>query len=290
MDHIFREHIKQEWIQDMERLKVSIPFFLWLSTFASKQGLQAVYTQPSLQVQTSLSKIWHFTNGSSILAIHPPTDDLKILLKGEPILATPFRKGREGNDLVKLDDLKKVRQQVNCTNAILNTMANQLNHVALRIEETNKQTKIPLEGPSYANSISKPFFKTDSIPKVCEDALTKAWSNNHLLNQISDQIKALDAAAQTKLATCLDKTYHTKAIDSSSSDDEEAELSNSNTDCLNVLSEAFNDNPPPAINKIRHWNPSTSRNFYLRPSPPDLQYEERGSFSSATFDGNSVHT
>jgi len=205
-------------------------------------------------------------------------------------LATPFRKGREGNDTVKLNDLKKVHQQVNYTNTILNTMANQLNLVALRMVETHKQTKIPLEGPSYANSISKSFFKTDSIPKVREDALRKASSNNHLLNQISEQIKALDASVQTKSASCLDKTCPINATDSSSSDDEEEELNNSEEDDVNVLSEASEESTPPAINKIRHWNPSTSKFFYPRPSPPDLQYGERGSFSSASFNGNSIHT
>jgi len=141
--------------------------------FASKHGLQAVYTLPSIQVQTSLLKIWHFTNGSSISTIHPPADDLKILLKGEPILATPFHKGQEGNDTVKLDDVKKVHQQVNYTNTILNTMANQLSHVALRIEETNKQTKIPSEGPSYANSISNHSLKQIVSQKCAKTHLQK---------------------------------------------------------------------------------------------------------------------
>jgi len=189
IDPSLREDIKHEWISDMERLCVSIPFFLWFPTFTSKYGLQNVFSQPSPQVQISLFKIWHFTNGSSVSAIHPPADDLKLLLKGESILATPFRKGREGNDTIKLDDLKKVHQQLNYTNTALTTMATQLNHVAIRIEETKKQVlvpSIPPEGSSYANSVSKPFFKTDSIPKAHEDALTKAWSNNSILNQISE--------------------------------------------------------------------------------------------------------
>ena len=31
-------------------------------------------------------------------------------------------------------------------------------------------------------------------------------------------------------------------------------------------------------------------NYYSRPSPPDLQYEERGTFSMNHFDGQSVYT
>jgi len=40
-------------------------------------------------------------------------------MKCDLILATPFRKGGEGDEAVKLDDLKKVNQQANYTNTIL---------------------------------------------------------------------------------------------------------------------------------------------------------------------------
>ena len=53
-----REQIKKEWIADMERLRVSIPFFLWFPTFTSKYGLPEIYSQPSLNVQNILFKIW----------------------------------------------------------------------------------------------------------------------------------------------------------------------------------------------------------------------------------------
>ena len=94
----------------MEHLQVNFSFFIWFPTFASKKGIQNVYTVPNINVQTNLLKVWHFQNGSTVSSVHPPHDDIKIILKGEPILATPFRKGREGNDTVKLDDLKKVHQ------------------------------------------------------------------------------------------------------------------------------------------------------------------------------------
>ena len=79
-------------------------------TFALKKGMQNVFSIPSIDVQTNLQKILHFSNGSTLSSVHPPVDVLQILLKGEPILASSFRKGREGSDTVKLDDLKNVHQ------------------------------------------------------------------------------------------------------------------------------------------------------------------------------------
>ena len=102
---------------------------MWFPTFASKQGMQEVYKQPSLNVRTNLLKTWHFVTGISVYSIHPPQEDIQIYLKGDPMLAIGFCKGWEGNDTIKLDNLKKVHQQANYTNTILNTIADQLNHV-----------------------------------------------------------------------------------------------------------------------------------------------------------------
>ena len=107
IDQNLREEIKKEWIADMNRLRVNLAFFLWFPTFASKRGMQNVFSIPTINVQKNLQKIWHFSNGSTLSSVHPPAEDLQIILKGEPILATPFRKGREGNDIVNLDDLKR---------------------------------------------------------------------------------------------------------------------------------------------------------------------------------------
>ena len=90
-----REQIKNIWIADMERLHVSIPFFLWFPIYTSKFGLPEVYAQPSLNVQTTLLKVWHFAKGGSVSFIHPPLADLTFLLKDVALTARPFRKGRE---------------------------------------------------------------------------------------------------------------------------------------------------------------------------------------------------
>jgi len=272
IDYTLREQIKKEWITDMERLHVSIPFFLWFSTFTSKHGLPNIYSQPSLHVQSTLSHVWHLVKGGSVSAIHPPAEDLKFLLEGAPILATPFRKGWEGDGTVTYEDLKKVHLQLNYTNTAITTIATQLNHVAIIVEETKRKDKVPSntpEGSNYANSISKPFFKIESVPQKDQDSFTQAFSNASLINQISTQIKALDL--QSKSTACLDKTCVLASTVTSTSEEEEGDdPDSSEEESLNVISKLFEEDSPLTINKIRHWNSSTTRNFYPKPTPPDL--------------------
>jgi len=151
-------------------------------------------------------------------------------------------------------------------------MATQLNHVAIHIEETKTQTQVPSippEGSSYGNSISKPFFKTDSIPKEHEAALTKTWANNSLTNQIFEQIEALEIHQQ-RSASWLHKTCVLVATKSSASNEDVEERNDSEEESLNVISKLFDIEASLTIKKIRHWNLSTSRNFYPRLTPPDI--------------------
>jgi len=112
-----------------------------------------------------------------------------------------------------------------------------------------------------------------------------AFSNATLLKQISQQIKVLDL--QSLSTSCLDKTCSNLAIDSTASEDEnEANTEDSEEETLNVLIKTFDEDSPLEINKIRHGNVPTTRNFYTKPTPPDLQCEERGTFVTNCFDGN----
>ena len=182
IDFNFREQIKKAWIADMERLHVSIPFFLWFPTFTFKYGLPEVYSKPSLNVQTTLMKVWHFAKGGSVSAIHPPVDNITFLLQDVALIATPFRKGREGDTTVSCADLQKVHQQLNYANTAISTIATQLNHVANRVEETKVQIPSSFSHPeTYANSISKPFFKVESVSSKAQDDFTTAFSNACLL-------------------------------------------------------------------------------------------------------------
>ena len=106
---------------------------------------------------------------------------------------------------------------------------------------------------------------------------------------ISDQIKELDLSFKDKAVTCLGKTCQNQLSDTSSKEeDKDAEITSSE-DIINTLQETFEDDSPLAINKIRNWTQGTTRNYYPWPTAPDIQYEERGSFTTSHFSGDSVY-
>ena len=152
----------------------------------------------------------------------------------------------------------------------------------MRIEETKQPPSTTSPSTSYTDQISKSFFKTDSIPKVNEESFSEAFSNAHFLKIISDQIQEL-STLKDKSVLCLDKTCQNQPSDISSSSEDE--VTTDGEEALNVIEETFEEPSPSAINKIRNWTSGGTRNYYPRPTPPDIQYEERGSFTTSQFGG-----
>ena len=86
---------------------------MWFLTFTFTHDLNDVYTMPSLIVQTSLYKTGHPANGSSInVTIHPfTTQPIQIVSQEKVVHTFNFKNAWEGNDTIKLDDLKHVHHQ-----------------------------------------------------------------------------------------------------------------------------------------------------------------------------------
>jgi len=179
----------------------------------SKKCLNDVYTLPSINVQTSLSKVCHLTEGTSMVSIHPPSHQpIKLFVKEKTLHAFPDKSAQEGMDTdnVQFNDLKKGHEQANYTNAILNTITEQLNQLSTKTDSKKEAAKKEMESPrtkpssSSTESVSKPFVKLDSIPKANIESLSKAKiSNLNILCTISEQIKVLEK--KRKLSLVLTK-------------------------------------------------------------------------------------
>jgi len=146
------------------------------------------------------------------------------------------------------------------------------------------QTLIPSSSETYANSVSKRFFKVDGVSHKDQEGFTTAFSNTMLLNQITQQLKARNLDSTS--TSCIDKTCVQNidtATESSDSEGEEEENS------IDNLAQNFEDSSL-AINKIRYENPATRRYYYTKPTPPDFQFEERGTFTTNHFDVQFIYT
>ena len=103
-----------------------------------------------INVQTSLAKVWHLVDGTSMVSVHPPMhQSIKIFAKEKTVHAFPHKSGRErmDADTTQLHDIKKVHEQANYTNAILNTIAEQLNHLNAKTDSQKEAAKKDMASP-----------------------------------------------------------------------------------------------------------------------------------------------
>ena len=105
-----------------------------------------------------------------------------------------------------------IHEQASYTNAILNTIAEQLNQLNAKTdsktEAVKKEVVMSSTKPSslFTESISKPFAKLDSITKANVESFSKAKGLNlDILRAILEQIKDLDISAKSKVLLALTK-------------------------------------------------------------------------------------
>jgi len=74
-----------------------------------------------------------------------------------------------------------------------------------------------------------------------------------------------------KSVSCLNQACQNQVFYTSSSyEDDDDNTSTGEEEALNAMEEAFEESAPLAINKIRNRTQGDARNYYPRPTPPDL--------------------
>ena len=157
--------------------------------------------------------------------------------------------GNNGNEYsnetraIRVKDIKGIQQQNNFTNQILRTISSQLDRIEKNIPKTKETEK------------EKPLFK----PSDCKKSLRLGGNKNN-----DDLIKIL-----TK------KLEFMNIKGPLTSKDQINFLSGSETGS-SVSESLKNDSEQETeqINKIKTWHQRT-KFFYPRPTPPDLQFEEK---------------
>ncbi|KAK9697127.1 hypothetical protein RND81_08G016600 [Saponaria officinalis] len=98
-----------------------------------------------------------------------------------------------------------------------------------------------------------------------------------LLQKISSSLLKLSSKQVNVIKNPLNKDITSESEESSDFEDN-----------ISQIVEQFKNNQK--VNKIRNsWKNTSTRNYYSRPSPPDIQYEERSKFKAHQYSPDTIH-
>ena len=201
------------------------------------------------------------TSDKKIVSTHPPLEEIKIKAQGVEIIASPSKhisSNEDENRMTKLKDIKGIQQQNNYTNQILGTISSQLNRI---------------EGKAFTKAYKPENEKDQTIEKE------KDTKYEHLFFKPIKPLKLGGSRNNDDLIKNLtQKLVRLEVNDPSTSKNQVNILSGSETNSFAsetlIQNIESSDKEEEQINKLKTWH-QRSNFFYQRPTPPDLQFEER---------------
>ena len=221
---------------------MNIPMFTYFDIYAAKNNINYPFAEISM-----FQRDWITTTEKKVVSTHPPLEEIKIIVQGTEVIASPFKKTNPKEDEIRysnLKDIKGLQQQNNFTNQILGTIYSQLDRIEKNIPKSKETKK------------EKPLFRTLEYSKP----IKLGNKNNDLIKVLTQRLEAMNIT---------DPSTSKRQINFLSSSKTESSLSEKQTQ--------NSDQEYEQINRIKYKKPWEQgiRNYYPRPTPPDLQYEER---------------
>ncbi|CAL8118500.1 unnamed protein product [Prunus armeniaca] len=207
------------------------------------------------ELKTLTKEKWKLIDRSEVEASHPPVETIVISHRNTLIPASPFK-------IVENDDeSKRIIEQNNYTNQSLIIIGKQLDTIETKIDkisspEIKSKTKVEKPIVQFQDLQSSPKLKIKPTMKKIEE----------MLEQLTPS-KAEKSGLKT-----LDSFAHPTESDLESIDSEISDISKIENAFKNLEVQV-----EPRVKKLeKHISPtSLTRNWYPRPTPPDIQFEER---------------
>ena len=251
-----RENFKSQWYQTMETMEMNIPMFTYFDIYAANNQIKYPFAKINM-----FQKEWksNTTSEKKIVSTHPPLEEIKIKAQGVEIIASPFKhisSNEDENRGTKLKDIKGIQQQNNFTNQMLGTISTQLNRI-----EGKEFTKVYKDENENNNKHEKETKQENPLFKPIKPLkLGGNRNNDDLIKILTQRLSSIEIK------------------DPSSSKEQVNFLSGS--EISSIVSGQLKENLPNSeqeedqINKLKTWH-KRSKNFYQRPTPPYLQFEEK---------------
>ena len=243
-----REKFRNQWYQTMETMEMNIPMFTYFDIYAANNQIKYPFAKINM-----FNKEWksNTTSDKKIVSTHPPLEEIKIKAQCVEIIASLFKhisSNENENRMKKLKDIKGIQQQNNFTNQILGTISTQLN----RIEGKSFTKSYKTENEENEIKHDNPLFKPIKPLKLGGNR-----NNDELIKILTQKLTRMDPSCSKNQVNFLSGS-ETSSIASEQ--------------LINNLQNSEQEEEQ--INKLKTWH-QISKNFYQRPTPPDLQFEER---------------
>ena len=134
------------------------------------------------------------SDGKTVTSVYPPLQSIQITTNEGQITASPFKRGKDGNESVNIEDIKKIYHQNNYSNQMLHYIAQQIDSLSTEIKSVGKESN-----PKFLQSYSAPHFQPTKIPIEFEDKIQPI----NLLGQITQALEKInkDTPSTSKINT-----------------------------------------------------------------------------------------
>ena len=124
-------------------------------------------------------KDWKTITEKKVVSTHPLLEEIKIMVQGSEVIASPFKKPNPKEDEIRysnLKDIKGLQQQNNFTNKILGTISSQVDRIEKNIPKSKETEK------------EKPLFRTPEYNKP----IKLGNKNNNLIKALAQKLETLN--------------------------------------------------------------------------------------------------
>ena len=217
---------------------------------------------------------------------------------GVQVLATPIKRPSLSDDNKSLDN---IIQQNNYTNTYLKTIGQKLQDIEDRITPPSTSIK------KKKNASKTPLFIPHEIPSHLKAPLKKPMTEktNNLLNEINKKLDLMKLESlkdmeplKNKNIIMLNTTRRTDSLEDEESEDNQL-IDLTDLSDINNLESQFTNKLQ--INKLTLASSSQDRkkgrieelypakNWYPKPTPPDLQFEERHTYVNSSYSPDLIY-
>nr|KYP49055.1 hypothetical protein KK1_029259 [Cajanus cajan] len=160
----------------MEKNEINVYFFDWLEKHCKENNIIK-----SINLLTKTNKTWKTIDNEIIISEYPPMTTVKIKIDNQEVEASPYKTINESEKEVSKKDIKKIHNQINFSNSMLETMSKQLT----RIEDKDTPSS------SIVSSIPKPLVKPIYELNTHIDSLKLGNESDSKIEEIKELLSKL---------------------------------------------------------------------------------------------------